>query len=184
MGTLIGLKINIFILIFLILSMQKISAQEINISDLTIEEKIRQMIIIPVEFYYGLDVGGIFFSTKNKFDSPEEYNEIIRKLQNRSKIKLFVTADLEGYWNPFEKFYESKTFGGILNGSEAFMLGKEHGELLASMGFNLDFSPIVETRNTVWLGRSFSGNAQEEKANIDCYSKGLHECEFLTTAKN
>ena len=59
--------------------------------------------------------------------------------QNNSKIKLFVATDMEGYWNPFNNFYNSSSFGDINSREESYNLGKEHGKILNELGFNLDF---------------------------------------------
>ena len=177
-------KLNILIVITLILIMPVSHAKEINISDLPLDEKIHQMIIIPAENYYDKDVGGIFFGTGKKLDSSKEYEGEIKILQDKSKIKMFVAADLEGYWNPFDKFYTGKAFGDIANESEAYILGEEHGRILESMGFNLDFSPVAETRNTVWPGRSFSGSTNEVELKVKAYIEGLHKKGILATAKH
>ncbi|GAJ13157.1 unnamed protein product, partial [marine sediment metagenome] len=100
------------------------------------------------------------------------------------QIKLFVATDMEGYWNPFADFYKSKSFGEINSSEQAHELGKEHGEILKELGFNLDFSPIVEIRNKVWPGRSFTGTEEEIKQKIASYIGGLHFQEILATAKH
>lgn len=161
--------------------MPKAKAQEINLSEMALEDKIRQMVIIPAKSYYGKDIGGIFFG---KLNSREDYIQSINKIKENSKIKPFISADLEGYWNPFEEFYTSKNFGEITNGSEAYELGKEHGKIMKELGFNLDFSPVVENRNEVWSGRSFTGNITEIKDKIGNYIDGLHENDILATAKH
>ncbi len=67
---------------------------------------------------------------------------------------------MEGFWNP-PPFHGSKNFGEIKTGEEAYELGTSHGKILKELGFNLDFSPIVESRNTVWPGRTFTGLNEE-----------------------
>jgi len=83
-------KLNILIVITLILIMPVSHAKEINISDLPLDEKIHQMIIIPAENYYDKDVGGIFFGTGKKLDSSKEYEREIKILQDKSKIKIGI----------------------------------------------------------------------------------------------
>lgn len=158
----------------------------INLSDLTLEEKIGQLMFVKpsdldMNYLNELHVGGIFL---NDLNSKEEYKEIISFYQNNSKIKLFVGTDMEGYWNPFSSFYKSPSFGDIKSGKEAYNLGKEHGKILRELGFNLDFSPIVETKNNVWPYRTFTGNTEEVKEKISNYIKGLHNESILATAKH
>src|SRR3989338_4861996 len=115
--------------------------------------------------------------------TKEEYKEVIKKFQKKSKIKLFVATDMEGYWNPFP-FYNSKSFGEIKGENEAFELGKEHGKILNELGFNMDFSPVVEVRNDVWPGRSFTGDKEIVEKKIKNYINGLQKDGILGTAKH
>lgn len=160
--------------------------EKINLSEMSLQEKIGQLIILKPngldkKYLDELHIGGIFLS---KMKTKGEYKKTISFYQNHSKIKLFVATDMEGYWNPFEKFYKSKSFGGVNSSNEAYELGKEHGEILRELGFNLDFSPVVEVKNKVWPGRSFKGAEKQVKEKISNYIKGLHEEEILSTAKH
>jgi len=160
--------------------------REISLTNMTLQEKIGQLIIVKPEkldkrYLDELNIGGIFL---NKGSAREDYKKPIEFYQNSSEIKLFVATDMEGYWNPFKEFYKSKNFGEIKSKQEAYELGKEHGEILEDLGFNLDFSPVVEVRNKVWIGRSFNGSKEEVKEKIKEYIQGLHENEILSTAKH
>lgn len=179
-------KFFILIIMVLIATPFVFSMETINISEMTLEEKIGQLMIVKPLGFNGayldeLHIGGIFL---NDLHSKQEYSEIISFYQNNSKIKLFVATDMEGYWNPFSDFYTSKSFGDINSGKEAYELGKEHGEILNELGFNLDFSPIVETQNKVWPYRTFTGTPEEIKEKISNYIKGLHNESILSTAKH
>ncbi len=159
--------------------------EKINFSGLSLKQKISQMIIVNGNVFdkrfTGLGVGGIFL---DNLKTKKEYKETIAKYQNNSKIRLFVATDMEGYRNPFKNFYKSKIFGKIKNRKEAYFLGKEHGRILKELGFNLNFSPVVEIRNNVWPGRNFRGSLKEVKEKIKEYIKGLHKEKILATAKH
>jgi len=160
--------------------------KEISLTNMTLQEKIGQLIIVKPEkldkrYLEELHIGGIFL---NKGSTPESYKSTINFYQNNSNINLFVATDMEGYWNPFQEFYKSKNFGGIKSQKEAYELGKEHGVILKNLGFNLDFSPIVEVRNEVWIGRSFTGSDKEIKEKIKGYIQGIHSEEIMATAKH
>ncbi len=159
--------------------------EHINLNKLSLKEKIAQMIIVNGNSFdkrFGeLGVGGIFLDDLN---TKQEYKETIRKYQRNSQIKLFVATDMEGYWNPFKNFYKSKTFGEIKTPKDAYFLGKEHGKILKELGFNLNFSPVVEVRNNVWPGRSFRGTLKEVKEKIRQYVKGLHKEKIFAVAKH
>lgn len=185
-------KLKFFYLFSIILLIPFTSAYEfqmnqtINLSQLTLDEKIGQLMFVKPEglnkkYLDELNIGGIFF---NNLRSKEEYKNYISFYQDKSKIKLFVATDMEGYWNPFFNFYNSSSFGEISSGDQAYNLGKSHGEILNELGFNLDFSPVVETRNEVWPGRAFTGSKEEIKNKISGYIKGLHEENIFVTAKH
>jgi beta-N-acetylhexosaminidase len=171
-----------------ILFISQVGAMEMNktikLSDLTTAEKVSQLTIAkPKKMdpkWIDLNLGGIFI---NHLNSSEDYKEHIEYYQNSSKIPLFVATDMEGYWNPF-KFYKGKSFGDIHSGDEARELGEEQGKLLTELGFNLDFSPVVEIRNNVWPGRTFTGAENEIEGKIKEYIKGLQAKGIMTTAKH
>lgn len=176
-------KIYIIILLLLIM-LKSSSAQTINLSELSLDEKIAQMIIIRGDIYderfTELGIGGVFL---DKQKTEEEYKALVNQYQNNSKIKLFVSTDLEGYWNPFP-FFQSKNFGEIKTEEEAYNLGISHGKILGELGFNINFAPIAESKNTVWPGRSFTGTNEETKEKISAYIKGLRSQKILATAKH
>ncbi|MFA5953733.1 MAG: glycoside hydrolase family 3 N-terminal domain-containing protein [Candidatus Pacearchaeota archaeon] len=158
----------------------------IYLSKLTLREKIGQLIIVKPQrldkrYIDELHVGGIFL---NNLKSSSEYSEVIGFYQDVSKIKLFVATDMEGYLNPFSKFYSSKNFSEITDEQEAYDLGIEQGKILSELGFNLNFSPVVETRNEVWPGRSFTGTKEQIKEKINAYMQGLRKYKIFTTAKH
>ena len=159
--------------------------EEIYLSKMSLREKIGQLLIIKPrglneKYLKELKVGGIFLNNlKTKFD----YANTIAFYQQNSKIKLFVVTDMEGYWNPF-KFFEAKSFGKIMDDQEAYDEGLEHGKILSELGFNMNFSPVVEVRNNVWPGRSFIGSEKEIQEKISAYIKGLHKYKILATAKH
>ena len=177
----------IYLPLILLISLSFVNSMEtINLSEMSLEEKVGQLIIVRPDklnekYLTELYVGGIFL---NKQTTKEEYKEYINFYKNNSKINLFVAADMEGYWNSFSKFYSSKSFGEINNKTEAYSLGLEHGKILNELGFNLDFSPVVEVRNNVWIGRSFTGTDREIKEKISGYIEGLHKENIFATAKH
>lgn len=172
------------IAVFFLCTMTLVSGQEINISQLSLDEKLGQMVMVSGnqfnEAYLALHIGGIFIDAKM---SKEEYQELIARYQNASPISLFVATDLEGYWNPFT-FAPSKAFGEIGNDVEAYEVGSAQGEVLREMGFTMDFSPVVETRNEVWPGRSFIGSHEEVRTKILQYIAGLQSKGIIATAKH
>lgn len=178
--------LSLVLLILLLFSVQGYEMKNtINLSEMSIEEKIGQLMVIKPQglnlaYLEELHVGGIFLNNKK---TEENFTKSIEFYQNNSKIKLFVATDMEGYWNPFP-FFNSKNFGEINSKEEAFNLGKEQGEVMKSLGFNLDFSPVVEIRNKVWKGRSFTGSDEEIKEKIKEYISGLQSQGIFATSKH
>jgi beta-N-acetylhexosaminidase len=174
----------IIILVILILMAKVKAQQEINLSQMPLKEKIAQMIMIRGDNFDSrfteLKIGGIFLTQQK---TEEDYKKLIEKYQSKSKIRLLVATDLEGYWNPFP-FYNSKSLSEIKTKEEAYNLGKEHAQILKNLGFNLDFSPIAEEKNTVWPGRSFTGSHEEIKEKISFYINGLQDNKIMATAKH
>ncbi|OYT35992.1 hypothetical protein B6U91_02095 [Candidatus Pacearchaeota archaeon ex4484_71] len=158
----------------------------IYLSHLSLKEKLGQLLIVKPKglspkYIEELKVGGVFF---DNFSSKEKYEKAINFYKAHSKIPLFVATDMEGSWNPFRKFYHSPTFGEVKDDQEAYDLGIEHGKLLREMGFNLNFSPVVELENNVWPGRNFEGDLKEVGEKISAYIQGLHKAGVFATAKH
>ena len=158
---------------------------KISLSEISLREKIAQMIIVGGgtfdSRFVELGIGGIFLP---KFNSEEIYRDFILRYQKNSKIRLFVAGDVEGWRTPFDNFYKGKVFGDIKNKEEAYLLGKEQGAIMKKLGFNINFSPVVEMKNAVWPGRSFKGSLEGVKSKIKSYIKGLQEEGILATAKH
>jgi beta-N-acetylhexosaminidase len=119
-----------------------------------------------------LNIGGIFL---DKQDAEKDYENIIANFQEKSKIRLFAATDLEGAWNPFSNFYESKSLADIEDADESYNLGKNHGENLKRIGFNINFAPVAEWSDKAYGERAFSGNKEEVKGKLKNYILGLQE---------
>lgn len=162
-----------------------INNNTIQLDSLTLRQKIAQMIIVRGEskkniYLTNLNIGGIYLYKKKL---EKDYLNLVDEHQNLSKIKLFVSADLEGIWNPFSNFYTSPKFSDIETKEEAYVLGIEHGEILKRIGFNLNFAPVAEFSDKVYGGRAFKGTKEEIKEKLSSYIKGLQK-NVLGTCKH
>ncbi len=153
----------------------------IKLSDLTLRQKIAQMIIIygnkeniPIS---NLGIGGIFLDNQN---SKEDYSKLIKEYQKNSEIKLFVSTDMEGAWNPFSNFREFPIFYEIKTKEEAYKIGLEQGILMKKLGFNINFAPVSEWEDLSYGGRTFNGTEKEIKEKLEAYIQGLQKNIFGT----
>jgi len=155
----------------------------INLNSLTLKQKIGQMIFTLAkpenkDLLQEMNVGGIYFWKKN---TENTYSNDIRYFQENMEIPFFVGVDLEGCWNPFEDFYKFPMFKEIKDENEAYELGKEQGLLLKKLGFNINFSPVVDREDKIWKCRSFEGDIERKAA---YYVRGLQNQGIIATAKH
>jgi beta-glucosidase-like glycosyl hydrolase len=154
----------------------KIQGNTIYLDSLTLRQKLAQMIMIrgdnENEDLTEFGIGGVFFDRQK---TEEAYKEKINNYKKNSKIKLFVSTDLEGAWNPFSDFRDFAKNKDVQDKEKAGETGTEHGELLSSLGFNMNFAPVSEYEDKVYGGRAFSGSKEEIKEKLRAYIGGLQE---------
>lgn len=148
----------------------------IQFDSLTLKQKIAQMIIVygnknNLE-YTNLNVGGIFL---DGLDTKDEYKNRIERYQENSKIKLIVSTDMEGSWNPFSKFQDFPSLSEIKTSQEAYEVGLIEGELLKELGFNFNFAPVSEFQDLSYGDRTFFGSEEEIKEKLQSYILGLQQ---------
>jgi len=162
------------------------SSNTLNLSSLTLRQKIAQMIITNgeiqnKEILQNLLIGGIYIgSLKNK----EDYIKIIDEFQKDVIIPFFVATDLEGCINTLENLQSFPSLSEIKTREEAYQLGYEHGKLLKELGFNINFAPVLDLTDNIWKCRSFSGTPEEIAEKGVYYIKGLQENGIIATAKH
>ncbi len=158
----------------------------LHLDSLTLKQKIAQMVIAYGRHEYddefqNLLIGGIYVvSAKSREDAIGLSNHF----QNSSIIPMFISADLEGCWNPFLKFYKSPTLLEIEDASQAYQLGRDHGRILNETGFNVNFAPVVDLDDKIWKCRNFPGTPEEISEKAISYIRGISEYGILTTTKH
>jgi len=162
------------------------SSNTLNLSSLTLRQKIAQMIITNgelqnKEILQNLLIGGIYIGS---LKSKEEYIKVINEFQRDAIIPFFVTTDLEGCINTLENVQSFPSLNKIKSKEEAYQLGYEHGKLLKELGFNINFAPVLDLTDNIWECRSFSGTAEEIAEKGVYYIKGLQENGIIATAKH
>lgn len=135
-----------------------------KLNELSIQEKIGQMIIIGMDSNYITDriktmitkykIGGIILYRKN-FNSYEKMLELIQQLKELNKCNkfpLFIAIDQEGgRVNRMPKEISNLPSANKIASLQDEDLVKKSaeltGELLKKSGFNLNFAPVLDIKN-------------------------------------
>ena len=134
-----------------------------NIDELTIQEKIGQMIMVGMDTNYITDriktlitkykIGGIILYRKN-FNTYQDMLKLIKELKDlnkENKIPLFIAIDQEGgRVNRMPKELlnlPSANTIATVGGQEYVKKSSQiTGEILKKSGFNLDFAPVLDIK--------------------------------------
>lgn len=163
-----------------------------EIKELSIEEKIGQMVIIGMDSNYITEriktmitkykIGGVILYRKN-FNTYQEMLQLIRNLKElnkENKIPLFIAIDQEGgRVNRMPKEIENLPSANQIAIAGGEELTRESaqitGELLRKSGYNLNFAPVLDIKrfgNQHGIGdRSFS----EDKRAVSKYGIAVME---------
>ncbi len=158
----------------------------VELDSLTLEQKIAQMVIVHGglhnrEAWKKMQLGGIH---QFALASPQLFKDIVGSFQEDMEIPFFVTADLEGCLNPFAAFHNSTFISEISSVEQAFEKGKQEGAFLRSLGFTLNFAPVVDLDDHIWDCRSFPGGPAEVGELAGAYVNGLQSQGVIATAKH
>ena len=173
---------------------------------MTLEEKIAQMIVI----YYisdeydnllsnviqNVNPGG-FILLKENITNNNQLLEFIRKMQEDSKIPMFITIDQEGGTVQrlhkkndikVETIPDMKTIGDTKDYNKAYEIGKQIGKDLYKYGINMNFAPVIDiysnSDNTLIETRSF-GNNPDIVSNMGIeVARGLIEEQIIPVYKH
>ncbi len=127
---------------------------------MTIDEKIGQLLMIPVysnkneKYYSDIDylirryhVGGIIFFQ----GSPSRQAELIRRFQNKARIRLFVGMDAE--WGMSMRLDSIKplprnfTLGAVQDNRLIYNAGAEIARQFKIAGMHINFAPVLDVNN-------------------------------------
>lgn len=136
---------------------------QVNINELTIEEKIGQMIIVGLDSSYITPrtknlilkhkIGGVILYRKNFKTYRDLLNLIkeLRALNKNNKIPLFISIDQEGgRVNRMPKEILNLPAASKIAKKQDIDLVRESasitGEILKKSGFNINFSPVLDIK--------------------------------------
>ncbi len=178
-----------------------------NIHELSLEEKIGQMIIIGLntetavknleEIIEKYKVGGVLLYKRNYHQNYEEMIELVNKiktLNQKNKIPIFISIDQEGgrVNRTPKEFKNLPAANKLVKKSEEEDLvkrsGEITGELLHKLGINMDFAPVLDIKrfddNHAIGDRAYSENIEEvSKYGIE-YMQALQKNGVISIAKH
>ncbi len=199
-----------------------ISKVEKLLESMTLKEKIGQMLLVQpeslqnssseqddeykyniVEFSSQIDeviknypVGGIVFFAGN-IKSPSQLVDFIDKLQQSSKIALFIASDEEGGKvsrianSPefdVQKFESMQAIGNTKDTEKAFEVGSVIGAYMKQYNFNLNFAPVADVytnpNNTVIGDRAFGDDPNLVAEMLAAEIEGLHKSGIMSCIKH
>ena len=174
-----------------------------QLDQMTLEEKIAQLIIIRVssteDEKYNRELvdkvariqpGGVCFFK----GGPVREARLTQRLQAVSKIPLFVAID--GEWGPSMRldscvaFPRQMTLGALTeeNDSLIYQMGLEVAEQCKAVGVNLNFAPCIDinnnSRNPVINSRSFGENRDKVCRKATLYMHGMQDGGIATSIKH
>lgn len=171
------------------------------ISDLTTEEKIAQLLIVPVWPNKGekhekevslllknYQIGGLIFLAGN----PEKQLELTNKFQQNTKIPYLVFLDAE--WgltmrlNNAERFPYQIALGNMPDEKYIYELGFEIARQLKLLGVHVNLAPCIDVntnpKNPVIGYRSFGNDEKKVSKFATEFMKGLHDNGIISVAKH
>ena len=177
-----------------------------NINNLSLEEKIGQMIIIGLntditaneleKIIMKYKVGGILLYKKN-YKNYEEMIKLINKIKEinqKNKIPIFISIDQEGgRVNRMPKEFKNLPAANKLvkNSKKEDLVrksGEITGEVLHKIGVNMDFAPVLDIKrfkdNHAIGDRAYSEDIEEvSKYGIE-FMKALQEKRVISVVKH
>ncbi|MDR1329973.1 MAG: glycoside hydrolase family 3 protein [Oscillospiraceae bacterium] len=131
-------------------------------------------------------VGGIVYFESN-IDTPGQISDMLAKTQELSKIPLFLGVDEEGgrvarissqRAMGFDAIPPAAELGASGDPDAAYSAGVKLGDMLSSLGFNMDFAPVADVltnpANTEIGDRSFGSDAALVAEMTASFVEGLH----------
>lgn len=178
-----------------------------KIMSMDLNEKIGQLFIVGFEgnnFYNennislirDLKVGGLIFFKKNITDSKDTVNLInnIKSINAQNgNIPLFLSLDQEGgivtrLPNEILKFRNANSIGKKNDEQYAYEIAKIMGNIVSSLGFNMNFAPVLDVytnpNNKVIGSRSFSNNKEIVSKMAISTINGFRENNLISVGKH
>lgn len=184
---------------------QETDPVKLQIEQMTIEEKIGQMVIVGVEgdtFNNNIEkmiedyhVGGFIFMGKSIKNSAQLLKLInnIKAANSSNKIPLFLSLDQEGgrvdrMPGEFSRYPDNKSIGKVNNETLSYNIGDAIAHEINSFGFNMDFAPVLDInsnpKNPVIGDRAFGTNPEIVSSLGVETMKGIQDADVISIVKH
>lgn len=194
---------------------QSVSAEgsdivEKTLADMSLRDKVCQMMFVRPESITGIDVvtaagdttksaleqypvGGIVYFAQN-MESKDQVKEMIDNSQSYSKVGLFISTDEEGGMvnrlmntvgtTYIDSMYNYKDEGTQKAHDNAYTIASD----MAALGFNMDFAPVADVwsnpDNTVIGERAYSDDYSQAAELVGSAVKGFEDGGVMCTLKH
>lgn len=168
---------------------------------MTLDEKIAQLIMIPVysnktasynsetvALVEKYQLGGVIFMQ----GGPGRQINLVNRLQKVSKVPLLVGMDAE--WSlsmrldSVVSYPRQMLVGAISNNELVYEMGAEYARQLKRVGANVNFAPVIDVNNNpsnpVINDRSFGENRKNVAEKGWMYAKGMQDNGVLAVGKH
>lgn len=183
---------------------------EKTLADMSLRDKVCQMMFVRPESITGIDVvtaagdttksaleqypvGGIVYFAQN-MESKDQVKEMIDNSQSYSKVGLFISTDEEGGMvnrlmntvgtTYIDSMYNYKDEGIQKAHDNAYTIASD----MAVLGFNMDFAPVADVwsnpDNTVIGERAYSDDYSQAAELVDSAVKGFKDGGVMCTLKH
>ncbi|WP_413494153.1 glycoside hydrolase family 3 protein [Morganella psychrotolerans] len=137
-------------------------------------------------------LGSVILFRENLINTPQTVALINQLQSSRSNLPLFIGIDQEGGYvtrlHVGTEMPGNMALGATRNPALAELTGMIHGYELSSLGFNINFGPVVDVNNNqnnpVIGVRSYSDNKLLVENLSTYYIKGIHKYNLLTSLKH
>ena len=176
-----------------------------KVDNMKLEEKIGQLVMVGfvgeelndniekmLDNYY---VGGVILFEENIKNTDQTLNLInsLKKINGKNNIPLFIAADEEGgkvtrLSNIFGNMPSGKNIGELDNEDYSFEIGSLISYRLKSIGFNLDFAPVLDInsnpRNPIIGDRAYGSTKESVSKHGIQVMKGIQSNNIVPTIKH
>lgn len=179
----------------------KYTLETVTVNDLTLEEKIAQMLIVGYTSDYVDNTlsniiiknqpGGFIVQGTN-FTTYEKTKAFIEKVNSYTAIPLFMCVDQEGGNVQRIKYMSDKTLDipsaesiGKINDKEyAYNIGKIIAEQSRSLGLNTVFAPVMDIKGQTTEDRAFSSDPNKVFEMASSLGKGIESQGVISVYKH